>query len=121
MTAEALRDLSYSTCFICGDPAAGLGFCSSDDFKARPKWLCDDPLCLGSARKAYDMPSQHRTAHAKEARDKGGEAAGGFLEEIGKTDIGTLTLEEWQEFLDRFVRARADHLRRLAAEYAPPF
>ncbi|MFO1147779.1 MAG: hypothetical protein U1E62_05315 [Alsobacter sp.] len=121
MSAQLLRDLSYSTCFICGDPGAGLGFSPSDEFKVRPKWLCDDPLCLGSARKAYDMSSSHRTAQALEARDKGGEAAGAYLEEIGKTDIGELTLEEWREFLDRFVRARADHLRRLAASFAPPF
>lgn len=121
MSTDVVRDLSFAVCFICGDPSAGLGWCPTNAFKARPRWLCDDPRCIHSASKAYGMPTIEQRKHAAEALEVGGQAAGAYLEEIGKTDLAEMTPDEWHTFLERFVAARAEHLRRLAAAFAPPF
>lgn len=67
------------------------------------------------------MPSTESRRVTHEARMSAGAAAGGYLEKIGKTDLSDLTAEEWEAFLTTYDNARADHMKRLAAEWAPPF
>ena len=35
---------------------------------------------------------------------KGSEAGGAFLESIGKTDLATLTYDEWMSFIEKVIR-----------------
>ena len=116
-----LRDAAWAACFICGDPGYGMGWKPKEPWTARHKWLCDDGRCLFIAPEVYKMPSREMRIHAQEALEIGGQEAGKYLETIGKTDLADLTREEWLEFLDRFLKARADAIRRLAATYCPPF
>lgn len=57
----------------------------------------------------------------KEALFVGGEAGGAYLDHIGKSDLATLTGEEWFEFL-RIVRSatNCEHVR-LLQDHAAPF
>jgi hypothetical protein len=112
-----IPDLSAAVCFVCQSPGDGLAFTPSGK---SPKWLCDSPDCLALASSVYAMPSKESRKVQHEARLSAGAAAGAYLERIGKTDLAELTPDEWQAFLTTYDNARADHMRRLAAEWAPP-
>lgn len=45
------------------------------------------------------------------AIEKGGKAAGAYLEQIGKTDLAAMTRDEWLDFLRTFEAARSEALR----------
>lgn len=55
-----------------------------------------------------------------DAAEKGGEAAGAYLDEIGKTDLASLTLDEWREFCGRLFKGACDALTE-AADAEVPF
>lgn len=50
----------------------------------------------------------------------GGDQAGQYLDEIGKTDLATLTGDEWGAFLAKVLEGYSTHMREAAAA-APPF
>ena len=82
-------------------------------------WTCKE--CIEVAQLVYGVPEMERAAHDAEARDNAGEKAGAYLEKIGKSDLATLTQEEWRAFLDTFRREWSSQMRRLGASCAPPF
>ena len=55
-------------------------------------------------------PTEHETA----AVWQGGCAGGAYLEEIKKTDLAKLTVEEWETFLAKIVGGYCDALRHAA-------
>lgn len=55
-----------------------------------------------------------------EAIDAGGDVAGAFLDELDKTDLATLTGDEWRTFLGKFLAGYSGHMSAEAAKY-PPF
>jgi len=55
------------------------------------------------------------TPNEKAAMDHGGRMGGEYLESIGKTDLLSLTPEEWNTFIECVVTGYCDHLRDLAA------
>jgi hypothetical protein len=46
----------------------------------------------------------------------GGDAAGGYLESIGKSDLATLTPAEWRQLIEIVVTGYCDTLRELAGQ-----
>ena len=56
------------------------------------------------------------TPNETEAMAFGGQMGGEYLEAIGKSDLATLSEEEWARFLDAVVTGYCDHLRALAAK-----
>ncbi len=56
------------------------------------------------------------TPNEKAAMDAGGAAAGEYLESIGKSDLATLTVAEWQALIEAVVTGYCDTLRALAAD-----
>jgi hypothetical protein len=55
----------------------------------------------------------------KDAVRAGGEAAGGYLDSIGKTDLAQLTAAEWQAFCEALFKGATDDLRRQATSDIP--
>ena len=55
----------------------------------------------------------------KAAVAKGGEAAGAYLDRIGKTDLEKLTLAEWQEFCGVLFKATCAAMRAAADDEIP--
>ena len=55
------------------------------------------------------------------ALERAGQHAGAFLEKLGKTDLVTLTLPEWQEFLLTVMTAYAQAMRDQISFDDPPF
>jgi hypothetical protein len=49
----------------------------------------------------------------------GGEAAGTYLERIGKTDLAKLTLTEWETFCATLFGATCDAMRKAADDEIP--
>lgn len=49
----------------------------------------------------------------------GGQAAGDYLDRIGKTDLATLTRDEWHEFCKIMFETACEHLRSQAEEWVP--
>ena len=50
-----------------------------------------------------------------------GRDAGGYLDEIGKTDLALLSDEEWREFLFRLLTGYEQALRQKLINDEPPF
>ena len=107
-------------CGVCRRRAnTGFGWAGS---QGRPiLWTCDDPVCGAVARSVYEMPRLDLDAYEQRARDEAGQAAGAYLEGIGKTDLGELSQDEWRRFLDQVLVGFETALRRYYAERAAPF
>lgn len=59
------------------------------------------------------------TQNEEAAASKGGEAAGAYLEQIGKTDLATLSGPEWEKFCQTLFKGACDELRRQADDCIP--
>lgn len=57
----------------------------------------------------------------KQAVEAASEKAGAYLEEIGKTDLATMTGEEWRQLLSTVFVAATAQIQRLTDEDAVPF
>ena len=56
------------------------------------------------------------TANEVDAMTVGGQMGGEYLESIGKCDLATLTVTEWDCFIEVVVTGYCDHLRELGAK-----
>jgi len=103
-------------CAVCARRATGWGYGDYSRFNKPPiLWLCDDLTCIDIAKATYEMKQDEFTRMESLAAGKGGEEAGAFLEQIGKTDLAKLTKAEWFEFCRRMIvgyrKALKDGLR----------
>jgi len=103
-------------CAVCARQEAGLGVKVNPNLRQSPTlWVCDDPECLSLAKETKDMTRDEFNRVEKRAVFKGGVQAGAFLEQLAKTDMAKLSVEEWQEFCRRLVagyrKALKDELR----------
>lgn len=107
-------------CGVCRRRATtGLGWAGQ---QGRPVlWLCDDPACGQLAKTVYAMPKLELDAFEEAARDDAGNMAGAYLDTIGKTDLATLTQEEWKGFLHQVIVGFEDGLRRRFLSHVAPF
>lgn len=93
----------YGVCGVCASHARGYGYAPASPRNAPPVWVCDDPDCLSIARQTYHMTQKnYDECEAKATRDAG-QAAGALLDKIGKTDLATLTEEEWMLFCRQMI------------------
>ena len=58
------------------------------------------------------------TPNEKAAFEQGGQMGGAYLDDLAKTDLETLSREEWLTFVEAVVTGYCDHLRALAARDA---
>ena len=58
------------------------------------------------------------TEYEQEAIAYGGEQAGKYLETLGKTDLATMSPEEWSAFIEVIVTGYVDRLGEIAAHLA---
>ncbi|MFH6786294.1 MULTISPECIES: DUF6511 domain-containing protein [Methylobacterium] len=118
--ARVKGDREPVICGVCRRRAnTGFGWAGK---QGRPVlWLCDSPECGRAARSVYEMPTIELDRYEQRARDAAGERAGAFLDAIGKTDLATLTPEEWATFLQQVVVGFEDELRRMLLARTAPF
>lgn len=77
-------------------------------------------ICTACAPFAGVVPMIATTDLESAALAAGGDQAGQYLDEIGKTDLATLTGDEWGAFLAKVLEGYSTHMREAAAA-APPF
>lgn len=77
-------------------------------------------ICIACAPFAGVVPMIATTDLESAALAAGGDQAGQYLDEIGKTDLATLTGDEWGAFLAKVLEGYSTHMREAAAA-APPF
>jgi hypothetical protein len=58
-------------------------------------WLCDHKQCHAVARRFFAMSAEQFDEYELGAMLEAGRSAGGYLDEIGKTDLALLSAEEW--------------------------
>lgn len=107
-------------CGVCRRRAT-TGFGWAGRQSSRIMWLCDDPICGQLARTVYEMPKLKLDAFEEAARDDAGEMAGSYLDSIGKTDLATLTADEWATLLHQVIVGFEASLRRRILGNAAPF
>jgi len=83
-------------------------------YKNRPICASCAPYALGGEMMLTFSENE------EEAIDAGGAAAGAFLDGLDKTDLATLTGNEWRAFLGKFLEGYSEHMRAGAARH-PPF
>ena len=104
-------------CPVCHREARGFGWFSINYSISNPRrfeslrWLCSRKCQdIFHGRKGVIDPSRNE----KEAILAGGDAGGAWLDELGKTDLARLTVEEWETFLAKIIGGYCDALRRSA-------
>ena len=106
-------------CAICRRNATGFVYASGLGTKKPVAWVCDDAECLRLARDSYTALQRNFSRWESLAAQQGGKEAGEFLEKIGKTDLATLTIDEWCEFCRRLIAGYRSGLKLAAREEAP--
>lgn len=106
------------SCAVCGRASRGFGWGFTND--NQPKRRACSMRCLDiiATRRGTMYKLNHFENQAIEAAS---DKAGAFLEQLGKSDLATMTTEEWRELLKTvFVSATAE-IQRLTDEDAVPF
>ena len=99
----------------CGRRQRGFGFAPRRHDPIT--WACS-PECSKMSAKARFM--DHDLDRYEElALLAGGQEAGAYLEQIGKTDLALLTPEEWESFLRLVLIGYADRMREQIGSYQP--
>jgi len=73
--------------------------------------------CAALYIKAKGQPKMEQ--FEREAAAEGGNAGGQYLDRIGKTDLASLTREEWEEFCALIFIGACDALRKRADDDIP--
>ena len=108
------------SCAICGRASPGFGFSPPGWGNERAPLAACSMICLDIlAREGRNMFKLNH--YETPAIDAASDAAGEYLERIGKSDLATMSQDEWRELLKTvFVRSTAT-IQRLTDEGAVPF
>jgi hypothetical protein len=109
-----------TVCAICRRRAAGFGYSPRAHAISNTIWLCGSEYCHRAAKEFYAMSAQQFDEYELGALLEAGRNAGGYLDEIGKTDLAHLSGEEWREFLFRLLTGYEQVLRRKLLNDEPP-
>jgi hypothetical protein len=108
-----------TVCAVCRRHALWIGYAPKQ--RREIIWLCDDNECHAAAKGVYRMPSDWLDEFEIGAVLEAGGAAGTYLEKIGKTDLATLSPDEWRTFLQCIVVGYERALRRKILNNEAPF
>lgn len=111
-------------CAVCRLAEHGIGYFPKPDRHKPIKpseitWTCDADLKF--AKVVHHMPKEILNRIEEEALRAGGDAAGAYLEKIGKTDLAQLSQEEWLTFLATFEEGRGRAMREKLEAHDAPF
>src|SRR3546814_4009843 len=107
------HDNQPDACHGCGRHAVGMGIHHRDG----NRWLCKE--CVEIVE--YVRSAKRLDAYELKARAGGVDAAGKYLQELGKTDLAEFEEEEAAMLCGRIWKGCADELRRLIRDGSAPF
>jgi Family of unknown function (DUF6511) len=108
-----------TACGVCRRRAVWLGYAPTR--RDAVIWLCDDDRRHAAAKRIYAMPTPTLDAYEIGAMLEAGAQAGRYLDEVGKTDLSSLSAGEWSTFLRRIVTGYEQALRRKILNNEVPF
>jgi len=103
-------------CAVCNRASAGFAF-SAPGPGAPPALFCSmhcSEVWMVAHRKGIELTRDEAAAALA-----GGKAAGAYLDELGRTDLGQLSRIEWAEFCERLTRGYFEALQRQADAQVP--
>ena len=106
-------------CAVCHREPRGFGWFDATHRVADPRRdttrrrLCG-PACQDICHRSHGMTDP--TPNEQAAMIAGGDAAGGYLESLGKSDLATLSSAEWLQLIEIVVTGYCDTLRDLAGQ-----
>ena len=110
-----------TACAVCRRHAWWIGYAPQPHRMHNVVWLCNRNQCHTLARRFYAMSAEQFDEYELGAMLEAGRSAGGYLDEIGKTDLQLLSREEWREFLFRLLTGYEQTLRRKLTNDESPF
>lgn len=116
--------LKYATkfptlCGCCRRRASHIGY--TPDSRQPIMWICEDAVCIETAKKAYRMKQKDLDDHEGRAVNEGINAAGSYMAELGKFDLRELSEIELSEWGRRFYLATCSQLQSDLAALNAPF
>lgn len=107
-------------CACCARPAQGIGVAPSNARRLQDiLWLCDDPDCIHVGHLTMGLKQLEFGRIDALATDEAGVAVEQYCEEIGKTDLRSLSETEWRELCRRFIGSYRDALQTKLRNEAP--
>jgi hypothetical protein len=103
-------------CAVCNRASAGFAF-SEPGARVAPAFFCSmhcSEVWMVAHRRKIEL-----TRNEAAAALAGGKAAGAFLEQLGRTDLGQLSRVEWAEFCERLTHGYLEDLQRQADAQVP--
>ena len=97
------------TCAVCRRRAGPSGYTERPAVKII--WLCEEPACLALGEVVWHMPSERFEPVEIEARNDAADAGGAYLEQLGRTDLATLSVDEYRELVRVVIVAFGDAMR----------
>lgn len=109
------------TCAICHRAARGYGYQDPAALHP-PRYQACSMRCLSTIHKLIKAGKMFDLNHyEKQGLAAASQAAGDYLDEIGKTDLAAMSSAEWHDFIALiFVKATAE-IQRLTETNAVPF
>lgn len=110
-------------CPVCLRPEEGLGYWPPDR-KTKPDRMRPVMVCMADiehARTIFQMTAETLTRLEHAALRAGGDLAGTYLDQLGKTDLTTLNEVEWVAFLEHVLTGYGEKMREQLKVHAAPF
>lgn len=84
-------------------------------------WLCDDCKRTEIGRTYFHMHPRDLDSYEAFSLSDAGDAAGEYLESIGKTDLASLEREEWLKLLKTVLETYSEKMKERLLSHAAPF
>ncbi|WP_047308821.1 DUF6511 domain-containing protein [Rhodopseudomonas palustris] len=112
-------DIEPVCCGVCKRQAEGIGYAPK---QGKPVlWLCHRTECISLGKTVFHMSPNSLTTFERQSLEDAGEAAGKYLESIGKFSLADLTEAEWNHFLRTVLFSYGDAMRERLLDYKAPF
>lgn len=118
MPHDSLPSSFAGSCAICRRRSYGLGYAPR---RTPMIWACRDPLCASLLNKVSEMPQAQFDEIEIAAMRAAGNVAGEFLDRLGKTDLASLSRDEWEEFLGLVIIGFGEDIKRQLGSDEAPF
>lgn len=107
------------SCAICGRAGRGFG--------VNPRWPSKGESLAACSMRCLDIAALegrnmfNLNHYENQAIEAASDKAGAYLDRLGKTDLATMTGDEWRELLKTVFVASTAEIQRLTDENAVPF
>ena len=120
--SPAVDRASDRVCASCAGQTVGFGIVAKYTPRGQePKifWCCGDPDCFLVPTGTFTMPDKEFKHLELLAAEIGGQEGGSYLDEIGKSDLGSLTEGEYAEYVRRVIGGYRHALHETLRDASP--